>query len=122
MKAVERSADLNLAAIATKCVTASRRLDYASDDEITLLRLARTLKGVNRDLLGIMQRSSTAGAPADLSEARAMLAAMETHLRAVLLDKEGLKVSQIYHHLVRAVSRAVRAIEFLTGPASDSPI
>jgi hypothetical protein len=103
-----------ISAIERACDRAAKALDHASSDEITLLRLARLLKAVNRDLILLLQWSvaSTTRTGAG-SRAVPSLRTMEMHLRCVLLEHAALTPQQMHSHLSEAVCVAFDVVELL---------
>ncbi len=84
------------------------------DDQIALLRAARRLKAINRDLRRMLQRQLMAGGGRPrIAQAETLLQTMEYHLRSVLLDTTSLTGREMHEHLDRAIGQAFDVLELL---------
>jgi hypothetical protein len=103
-----------ISVIERACDRAAKALDHAMSDEIALLRLARLLKAVNRDLILLLQWSAAGmrGIGAG-SRAEPSLRSMEMHLRHILLDHATLTLQQMHAHLNEAICEAFDVLELL---------
>jgi hypothetical protein len=99
------------------CGRVAVALDQLGRDEIALLRLARVLKGINRDLKTMLQRRIAArGRSAQTEHAERMLGSMEENLRAVLLDTTALGRLQIRNRLSESLDAAHGLLEVVAAP------
>jgi hypothetical protein len=103
-----------ISVIERACDRAAKALDHAWSDEIALLRLARLLKAVNRDLILLLQWSAASPMSTGAgSQAERSLRTMEIHLRHVLLEHAALTLQQMHAHLNEAVYEAFDVLELL---------
>jgi len=113
LAAVAPSSDPKFLALDRTCVRVAKTLEYTFKDEIMLLRMARMLKNVNRDLEYIVRRRASGGRSLRIVQAEMLLSTMESHLRSVLLENAALDTRQMREHLCRAVYGAFDLLELV---------
>ncbi|GAC1472688.1 MAG: hypothetical protein PVSMB7_25610 [Chloroflexota bacterium] len=90
--------------------------DVALDrgNEVALLRDARVLKSVHGRLtLALRHWIRDSGRSEATAEVEASLTAMEQDLRRVLLEYPSLRESQLFDHLMRAVTGSLETLDLL---------
>jgi hypothetical protein len=98
--------------IERRCVRFAHALSAGHGDRIALLRIARTLKrmGVTLTLDDASPASSRDGAIPEVEET---IGSMQTLVRRVLLDHDGMTDAQVRRLLCEAVDRSLQAIDLL---------
>lgn len=98
------------------CARVAGVLEQPGQDQVTLLRVARVLKGASRDLALASHRSFASGESnratvlVDL-----MLRDIERRLRCVLLSSPPPDLRTMHSHLVRALDEAMDVLAVLNG-------
>lgn len=100
--------------IGSRCVRIAGTLDARAQDEITLLRTARSLKVIHGHLkLAMRTRVRTEGRTQCTIRAEAALEAMEQDLRRVLIDYSTMRRPQLHGHLVHALHQSRETLNLL---------
>jgi hypothetical protein len=103
--------------IERRCVRFAHALGAGQGDRIAMLRIARTLKRVGVTLTQDAPPPAASGDAAIL-EADEALGRMQTLVRRVLLDHDGMTDAQVRRLLCEAVDRSLQAIDVLRAERS----
>jgi hypothetical protein len=105
---------IDMSQIGTRCVRIAGTLGARAQDEITLLRTARSLKVIHGHLtLAMRTRVRAEGRTQSTIRAEAALEAMEHDLRRVLIDYASMRRPQLHGHLVHALNRSQETLSLL---------
>lgn len=104
---------LDCSALQTRCLSICRTLSADVDDEIEMLRSARTLKKIHSQLTLAAWDQAQLGRHEEAVRARLVLDTMEQHLRRVLLEYSTMRRPQIRECLTRAATASLDAIGLL---------
>src|SRR5579884_839560 len=100
--------------IENRCGRLARAIDAHDADEVALLRAARCMKGVHRDLRRAAWAHGTqASAGPTAASAGVALDAAERDLRRVLLDHASLRTWQMRDYLIHALDRCFETLDLL---------
>lgn len=108
---------VELSQIGPRCMRLAGTLSHNLIDDVTMLRAARSLKGVHHELQQVARGyARNEGWTYEAAMLQASLDAMERDLRSVLLEypsQNGREMRQKLHH---AVDQALEAFDILSTP------
>lgn len=100
--------------IGSRCVRIAGALDARAQDEVTLLRTARSLKVIHGHLQQATRtRVRTQGRTQCTVRAEAALDAMEQDLRRVLIDYSTMRRPQLHNYLMHALDQSRETLRLL---------